>query len=170
MAGERQRRRHPDGLDDLLVAGGSTIRRGSGGYRRRRNSRCRGLGSGSRGDEDERSCSGRRGGSRPARGLAPGGARARELLLRWGWTGEVARGEGIEGSSSWPGMQIEEERSGGCWMGMEWWMGQGRSRRGRGVVDWRRRRLDRRGSLENRVWSRNAPVIYSRWGLGYGLI
>ena len=30
-----------------------------------------------------------------------------------------------------------------------------------GVVDWRRRRLDMRGSLENRVWSRNAPAIYS---------
>ena len=31
MAGERQQRRHPDGLDDLLVAGGSAVRRGSGG-------------------------------------------------------------------------------------------------------------------------------------------
>ena len=59
------------------------------------------------------------------RGLAPGGARARELLLRWGWTGEVAWEDGIEGSTSWPGMQIKEERSGGCWMGMEWWMGRG---------------------------------------------
>ena len=39
---------------------------------------------------------------------------ARRQQVRWTW---------IEGSSGWPSMQIEEERSGGCGMGMEWWMG-----------------------------------------------
>ena len=33
-AGERQQQRHPDGLDALLVTGGSAVRRGSGGGNR----------------------------------------------------------------------------------------------------------------------------------------